>query len=600
MAINNILPEGWEMVKLGDACQVIMGQSPPSTSYNTEGIGLPFFQGKAEFTDLHPIVEKWCSTPNKIAEPNDILLSVRAPVGTTNIADARCCIGRGLAAIRFNNYKYGFYFLRSKQQELDSKGTGTTFRAVSGETIRETLFPLPPVETQQNIVSKIEELFSEIDKGIETLRTAQQQLKVYRQAVLKWAFEGKLTNVDMKDGELPRGWDVLRLKEIAAEISDGDHQAPPKSISGVPFITISNVNKANNKIDFSNTFSVTTEYYVNLKMNRRPQKGDVLYTVTGSFGIPILIDFDKEFCFQRHIGLIRPLVTTNQKWLYYLLQSPLVFNQAKETATGTAQKTVALNSLRNFEVPYCSIETQERIVEEIESRLSVADKMDETIAQSLQQAEVLKQSILKQAFEGKLVQPRAKEIYKPGSEYFYQCQLLGLIAKTSKQKGIHHGEMTIAKYAYLVDKVYKIPTYYDYQRWHLGPYPPVMKKAINNKKFFAKGKSDIEVSDEATLFKYANHYQNEIVAAVNDLTEIFSKYPVEERAHKTELLATVCKVVEDIKTIELQQVRASMKDWKIDLKNSPFTNKAEKFSVGETNDCILFIEKHNWNAKLIK
>ena len=146
----------WKWVKLGEACVVIMGQSPPSTSYNTDGNGLPFFQGKAEFTELYPIVEKWCDAPNKIAQPNDILLSVRAPVGTTNIANQKCCIGRGLAAIRYENYKYAFYFLRSRQQELDSKGTGTTFRAISGETIRETLFPVPAKPIQQAIVSKIE------------------------------------------------------------------------------------------------------------------------------------------------------------------------------------------------------------------------------------------------------------------------------------------------------------------------------------------------------------------------------------------------------------------------------------------------------------
>jgi len=224
-----------KIVKLKDVCSIIMGQSPPSESYNTNKIGLPFFQGKAEFTDLHPIAEKWCSLPNKIAEPNDILLSVRAPVGTTNIADQRCCIGRGLAALRFENYKYGFYFLRSKQQELDSKGTGTTFRAISGETIRETLIPFPPLSTQQVIVSKIEELFSELDAGIDNLKTAQAQLKTYRQAVLKWAFEGKLTNKNVNEGELPKGWDIVELKEITSLLGDGLHGTPKYNEKGKYF-----------------------------------------------------------------------------------------------------------------------------------------------------------------------------------------------------------------------------------------------------------------------------------------------------------------------------------------------------------------------------
>jgi type I restriction enzyme S subunit len=144
MMEKNELPKGWEVKKLGEVCEIIMGQSPPSDTYNFDGRGLPFFQGKAEFTDIYPVVQKWCDSPNKIAEPMDILLSVRAPVGTTNIANQKCCIGRGLAAIRFENYKFIFYFLRSIEQELDKKGTGTTFRAISGETIRTTEIPLPP------------------------------------------------------------------------------------------------------------------------------------------------------------------------------------------------------------------------------------------------------------------------------------------------------------------------------------------------------------------------------------------------------------------------------------------------------------------------
>jgi type I restriction enzyme S subunit len=220
---------------------------------------------------------------------------------------------------------------------------------------------------------------------------------------LKWAFEGKLTNKNVKEGELPKGWKWVKLKEVASDISDGDHKAPPKSETGVPFITISNVNKTTSKIDFTDTFKVNTEYYKNLKANRKPKIGDVLYTVTGSFGIPVLIDFDKEFCFQRHIGLVRPLPEINQKWVYFLLQSPKVFSQAKKTATGTAQKTVALSSLRNFDIPFCSQNEQQFIVSELESKLTVCDKIEETIYQSLQQAETLRQSILKKAFEGKLI-----------------------------------------------------------------------------------------------------------------------------------------------------------------------------------------------------
>ncbi|QQS30158.1 MAG: restriction endonuclease subunit S [Sphingobacteriales bacterium] len=125
---------------------------------------------------------------------------------------------------------------------------------------------------------------------------------------------------------------------MATDISDGDHMPPPKSEFGLPFITISNINKQTHKIDFSYTFKVPQKYYDDLKPNKKPIKGDVLYTVTGSYGIPVLIDDNFQFCFQRHIGLIRPSKNLDSKLLYYWILSPQAISQANETATGTAQK----------------------------------------------------------------------------------------------------------------------------------------------------------------------------------------------------------------------------------------------------------------------
>jgi type I restriction enzyme, S subunit len=156
-----------DKVKLLRFCKIIMGQSPPSSTYNASGDGLPFFQGKAEFTELHPIPQKWCSSPKKTAEPNDILISVRAPVGATNIANQKCCIGRGLAAIRYPDCpKYIFYYFRLIEKELDEYGTGSTFKAISGNVLKNLEIPFPPVETQHRIVEKIEELFSELESGV--------------------------------------------------------------------------------------------------------------------------------------------------------------------------------------------------------------------------------------------------------------------------------------------------------------------------------------------------------------------------------------------------------------------------------------------------
>jgi type I restriction enzyme S subunit len=401
-------------VRLGDYAKTEKGKKPKLVSdKKTEKCSIPYINIKAfekniidEFTDGVGCV---------ICEDDDFLMvwdgSRSGYVGKA----IKGALGSTLVRIKLPeiDHNFAYYFLQSKFIEINTKAKGVGIPHVDPNLVWNYLFPMPPLNEQHQIVSKIEELFSELDKGKQQLETVKQQMKTYRQAVLKWAFEGRFTSAartgrelsrdDQNKPQLPKGWKWVKLSDITDYISDGDHQPPPKAEIGIPFITISNVNKSNQKIDFSNTFKVSEAYYSNLKDNRKPKIGDILYTVTGSFGISIMVDFNMKFCFQRHIGLLHPSLVSNQKWLYYILQSQTVSNQAKATATGTAQKTVALKSLRNFNIPFCSLDEQKKIVSEIESRLSVCDKIEEIIETSLKQAESLRQSILKQAFEGRLV-----------------------------------------------------------------------------------------------------------------------------------------------------------------------------------------------------
>lgn len=173
-----------------------MGQSPSSATYNHDGQGIPFFQGKAEFGNVFPRVDKYCSAPKKIAKAGATLLSVRAPVGPTNLAKSDYCIGRGLAAIYpldGISPRFILYLFRSIESAISDKGTGSTFKAVNKTFLEELEFALPPLDEQRRIVARVEELFSELDKGVDSLKKTRAQLKTYLQAVLKQAFEGKLT-----------------------------------------------------------------------------------------------------------------------------------------------------------------------------------------------------------------------------------------------------------------------------------------------------------------------------------------------------------------------------------------------------------------------
>ena len=190
------LPDGWAWTTLEAISEIILGQSPPSSTYNTDGKGLPFYQGKLEFGETYPTPQKWCTAPKKNAEKGDVFISVRAPVGPTNLCSEKSCIGRGLAAIRGLSGIEPFfilYLIRAYKDELAGKGVGTTFNAITGNQLKTFEIPLPPLPEQHRIVAKIEEIFAKLDAGINELHKAQSQLKRYRQSVLKAAFEGKLT-----------------------------------------------------------------------------------------------------------------------------------------------------------------------------------------------------------------------------------------------------------------------------------------------------------------------------------------------------------------------------------------------------------------------
>ena len=142
-------------VSLKDVCEVIAGQSPPSSTYNKDGDGMPFFQGKADFGELYPTVRYWCNDPKKLAKPNDILFSVRAPVGPTNINKIEACIGRGIAAIRCKDIElnYLLHYLRGNEVKIASLGTGSTFKAITIGTLKDIKIPLPPLYQQKKIAA---------------------------------------------------------------------------------------------------------------------------------------------------------------------------------------------------------------------------------------------------------------------------------------------------------------------------------------------------------------------------------------------------------------------------------------------------------------
>ncbi len=286
---------------------------------------------------------------------------------------------------------------------------GTTRLKLTKGSLIEIPFPVPPKEVQQQIVSKIEELFSELDKGIEELKTAQQQLKVYRQAVLKWAFEGKLTHEDVKEGELPERWKLVKIQELAENNKHALKAGPFGSSLKKEFYVkagykIYGQEQVINDDAFYGDYFVSEEKYQELS-SCRIKPFDILISLVGTVGKVLMLP---ENC---QAGLINPRlikISLNTeiylpKFFKYYFESSAVKSFYGAETRGTTMDVLNLGIIKTIPFPLCTVEEQQQIVQEIESRLSVCDKIEETITNSLKQAEALRQSILKKAFEGKLI-----------------------------------------------------------------------------------------------------------------------------------------------------------------------------------------------------
>ncbi|ECP3133696.1 restriction endonuclease subunit S [Salmonella enterica] len=399
--------DSWEIGILGEISNFIdyRGKTPQKT---TSGIPLitaknirnGFIKADPREYISEADYDSWMT--RGIPNYGDIVITTEAPLGNVALLHTREKIALAQRAIciqSFNSHMntYIHYALRSPafQKELTSNATGTTVSGIKASTLKKLGLPIPSLSEQKIIAEKLDTLLAQVDSTKARLEQIPQILKRFRQAVLASVVCGKLSK---NTGQ----WKTYLLKNICTSISDGDHQAPPKSETGIPFLVISDVNKGN--IDFENVSRwVPESYYESLKEIRKPFQNDILYTVTGSYGIPVIVNTTKPFCFQRHIAIIKPNSSLiDYKFLAFYLESPQIFKHASDVATGTAQKTVSLSSLRNFELSVPSLEEQHEIVRQVEQLFAWADTIEKQVNSALTRVNSLTQSILAKAFRGEL------------------------------------------------------------------------------------------------------------------------------------------------------------------------------------------------------
>jgi type I restriction enzyme, S subunit len=372
--------------KVSEVCEIIMGQSPPSDSYNDKGIGMPFFQGKSEFGELNPTPKWYCSSPIRLAEVDDILISVRAPVGDVNIANVNCCIGRGLAAIRPDKTKlltkFLFYVLKGKKREIENMGTGSTFKAISKKDLVNIKIPVPNIEIQKKIVNTFDKAQELIDK-----RKAQiEALDQLTQSVFLEMF-GSIQGEKLPLSEL------CEINPPKREVAD------LKEDTIVSFIPMANVSE-NGEIDLSETRNLGEVYkgFTYFKENdvlfakitpcMENGKGAIAKNLTNEVGFG-----STEF----HV--LRPKEEITSEWLYYLTTLPNFRQQAEKNMTGSAgQKRVPKQFFDKYKVNKPTIESQE----EFKKIILKINSQKEMLKKSLANLETNFQSLMQRAFKGEL------------------------------------------------------------------------------------------------------------------------------------------------------------------------------------------------------
>ncbi len=304
---------------------------------------------------------------------------------------------RGLFHPKYVYFLYKSTFIDNQIHQMSSGTTVDTYTIINANA---TVVPLPPFSEQQRIVDRIESLFAKLDEAKQKAQDALDSFETRKAAILHKAFTGELTAQWRKEhGVGMESWKEETLESVCYSIFDGDHMPPPKSEQGIPFLVISNVNTGH--LSFENTRFVPESYYEALSDTRKPGYGDVLYTLVGSYGIPVIVDSEYPFCFQRHMALLKPK-SIDSYYLWYILQSREMFEKATQIATGTAQLTVPIKGLRKLKFNCASANEQIEIVRILDDLLAKEQQAKEAAEGVLEQIDLIKKAILARAFRGEL------------------------------------------------------------------------------------------------------------------------------------------------------------------------------------------------------
>ena len=371
------------MAKLGEVCKLNMGQSPDSSSYNDTGDGIPFFQGNADFGEVHPNIRVWCNAPTKIAHPGEILISVRAPIGAMNIADCECCIGRGLASISADEAvcttKYLWYGISSKIEELNAKGTGSTFKAINKKTLEETEIPIRDLMEQERIAAKLDSV------------TALISLRKQQLAKLDELVKARFVEMFGDPVSNPLNWPTAELGK-RCEIITGNtpSRAEPENYGTfIEWIKSDNINTPSTFL----TEAQESLSEIGFQKCRFVESGSLLMTcIAGSLNcIGNVAVANRRVAFNQQINAITP-THDNVLYLYWLmtLSKPTIHRTINMALKGILSKS----QFSSIKFPFPPLPLQNQFAAFVER----VDKQKQTVQQSLEKLELMKKALMQEYF----------------------------------------------------------------------------------------------------------------------------------------------------------------------------------------------------------
>lgn len=375
-------------IKLKDVCKINMGQSPDSSSYNESGEGIPFFQWNADFGDRYPVTRIWCSEPKKVAQENDILISVRAPIGAINYSKEKCCIGRGLAALTVDKTKISekllFWVLKAKKEELNRQGTGSTFKAISKKSLEELLIPQIDIKEQEKDVEILEKIYM-------IIQNKNKELKLLTDLI-----SARFIEVFGNPESNSKGWKECSLSEKLNVLGGYAFKSDQFDENiGIPVLRIGNINAGYFK-------PVNMVYW---KEDSKLAKytlypGDLVMSLTGTVGkddygnVCILgNDYEMYYLNQRNAKLeIKKDINK-----YYLSQL-LRFKQIKKKLTGISrgvrQANISNKDILNLVIPIPPMELQEQFAAFVQQ----VNKSKFEVQKSLEKTQLLFDSLMQEYF----------------------------------------------------------------------------------------------------------------------------------------------------------------------------------------------------------